>query len=303
MDEQVSLSTVLSNEEIKALLSPAQERGAWHASFMKMDVPSAPVTCGTSQIFAHVAQALTAVFKDKTGSPFVSFATPCVQEMLLNEYQKQLMSDMCILPFVSDKDTGLLVLDADLAYALLDMMLGGRRGLGTLHKDSYTHIESTVLQEQMKAMLSAISATLKMPLQAASALLAPAEVLTHCAPEKKLIGEYSVRLDQTEGRLILVLPMSAQVVGEQFERDNAPATPMSEAMAHHLQRVNVEMSAVLRKQNVPFKNLFNLKKGQFLALNKNKTVVVQCEQVPLFEGKLTSQKDAVVIDKGVAGCK
>ena len=299
MDDQVSLSTVLSHEEIKALLSPAQERGAWRASFMKADAVPSPVESGISKLFSHIAQALTAVFKDKTSSPFVSFSSPCVQEMLLNEYQKQLMSDMCIMPFTWEKDVGLLVLDADLAYALLDMMLGGRRGLGTLHKEAYTHIERTVLQEQMKSMLSAVSATLKSPFHIAPCLLPAAEILTQCAPEKKMIGEYRVRLDQTEGRLALVLPLSVQALGKRFEDESLPTTPMSDSVAQQLQKVCVEMSAVLKQKDVPFKNLFNLKKGQFLALDKNKTVVVQCEQVPLFEGKLTAQKDAVVIDKGV----
>ena len=165
MDDQVSLSSVLSNEEIKALLSPAQERGAWRASFMKTEDVQAPVVSAVSQLFERVAQALTALLKDKTGSPFVSFSEPYVQEMLLNVYQKQLMADMCVMPFTWEQEAGLLILDADLAYALLDMMLGGRRGLGVLHKDSYTHIERTLLQEQMKNMLSAMSVALKMPLK------------------------------------------------------------------------------------------------------------------------------------------
>lgn len=303
MEEQVSLSTVLSNEEIKALLSPVQEREAWRASFMKTEGGDSSVDNGALKLFSLIAQSLTAVFKDKTGSPFVSFSDAYVREVLLNEYQKQLKTDMCILPFALGDEAGLFVLDVDLAYALLDMMLGGRRGLGTLHTGTYTHIEANVLQEQMKTMLAAVSATLKTPIQAGTGLLAPAEVLTRCAPDKKLVGMYHVRLDQAEGRLILVLPISSRVIGEQFESDSLPTTHMSEAVAQHLQRVNVEMSAVLKKKNVPFKNLFSWKKGQFLALDRDSKVVVQCEQVPLFEGKLTTQKDAVVIDKGVTECK
>ena len=300
MDDQVSLSAVLSHEEIKALLSPAQERDAWRASFMKTEV--CPVSSGSLKLFTHIAQSLTAVFKEKAASPFVSFSQPYIQEMLLNEYQKQLMSDMCILPFKMAEDVGLLVCDSDLAYALLDMMLGGRRGLGSLHKDSYTHIERNVLQEQMRAMLSAISATLNVPLRKGTHLLAASDILMRCSPDRKLIGEYRVRLDQIEGRLALVLPLSARTICDRFEQETA-ATPMSKAVAKHIQHVCVELSAVLKQKDVPFRKLFGWKKGQFLALDKDKKIVVQCEHVPLFEGKLNAQKDGVIIDKGTMGRK
>lgn len=195
---------------------------------------------------------------------------------------------------------GLLTVDSNLIYSIVDVLLGGRRGTAALRIEGrpYTTIERVLVQRMVEVVLSDAKAAFE-PLTPVSFHLDRLETNPRFAAIARpanaaILVKLRIDMEDRGGRIELLLPYATlepirkvllqQFMGEKFGRDNI----WEGHLATELWTTQMEVGVVLDDQQLPLSRVLNLKVGETLMLNASPDSLVQlrCGSVPLTRARM-----------------
>src|SRR3954466_5070130 len=174
---------------------------------------------------------------------------------------------------------GLITVDSNLIYSIVDVLLGGRRGTAAMRIEGrpYTTIERTLVQRMTEVILGDMRQAFE-PLAPVSFTLDRLETNPRFAAIARpanaaILVKLRIDMEDRGGRIELLLPYATlepirkmllqQFMGEKFGRDNI----WESHLATELWTTQMEVRAVLDEQQIPLKQVLNFKVGDTLMLN------------------------------------
>ena len=195
---------------------------------------------------------------------------------------------------------GLLTVDSNLIYSIVDVLLGGRRGTAAMRIEGrpYTTIERVLVQRMVEVVLNDMRQAFE-PLTPVHFNLDRLETNPRFAAIARpanaaILVKLRIDMEDRGGRIELLLPYATlepirkmllqQFMGEKFGRDNI----WEGHLATEIWGTQVEVRAVLDEHAVPLSQVLNLEVGQTLMLNATpeSLVEVRCGTIPLTRGRM-----------------
>jgi flagellar motor switch protein FliM len=195
---------------------------------------------------------------------------------------------------------GLLTVDSNLIYSIVDVLLGGRRGTAALRIEGrpYTTIERVLVQRMVEVILADANAAFE-PLTPVHFNLDRLETNPRFAAIARpanaaILVKLRIDMEDRGGRVELLLPYSTlepirklllqQFMGEKFGRDNI----WEGHLATELWTTDTEVRAILDEQQVPLSQVLGFKVGDTLMLNAtpDSEISIRCGTIPVTTGKM-----------------
>ncbi|MGA9657534.1 MAG: flagellar motor switch protein FliM [Asticcacaulis sp.] len=204
---------------------------------------------------------------------------------------------------------GLLTVDSNLIYSIVDVLLGGRRGTAALRIEGrpYTTIERVLVQRMVEVILNDAKAAFE-PLTPVSFNLDRLETNPRFAAIARpanaaILVKLRIDMEDRGGRVELLLPYATlepirkmllqQFMGEKFGRDNI----WESHLATELWTTQVEVRAVLDEQQLPLSRVLDLKLGETIMLNatSDSPVHLKCGAIPLTTGRMGRKGHSIAV--------
>ncbi len=204
---------------------------------------------------------------------------------------------------------GLLTVDSNLIYSIVDVLLGGRRGTAALRIEGrpYTTIERVLVQRMVEVVLNDAKAAFE-PLTPVNFNLDRLETNPRFAAIARpanaaILVKLRIDMEDRGGRVELLLPYATlepirkmllqQFMGEKFGRDNI----WESHLATELWTTQMEVRAVLDEQQMPLSKVLNFKVGETIVLNANADSPVQlrCGSIPLTTGRMGRKGHSIAV--------
>lgn len=195
---------------------------------------------------------------------------------------------------------GLLTVDSNLIYSIVDVLLGGRRGTSAMRVEGrpYTTIERTLVQRMIEVVLADAKSAFA-PLTDVDFDLDRVETNPRFAAIARpanaaILVKLRIDMEDRGGRIELMLPYATlepirkmllqQFMGEKFGRDNI----WESHLATELWSTKMDVSAVLDETKRPLGEVMNLKVGDTLMLDTTPdgAVELRCGAVSLTHGRM-----------------
>src|SRR6476660_2860493 len=169
---------------------------------------------------------------------------------------------------------GLFTVDSNLIYSIVDVLLGGRRGTAAMRIEGrpYTTIERVLVQRMVEVVLADAQAAFE-PLTPVHFVLDRLETNPRFPAIAAILVKLRIDMEDRGGRVELLLPYATlepirkmllqQFMGEKFGRDNI----WESHLASELWTTQMDVRAVLDEQQVPLRQILELKVGDTLMLN------------------------------------
>lgn len=204
---------------------------------------------------------------------------------------------------------GLLTVDSNLIYSIVDVLLGGRRGTAALRIEGrpYTTIERVLVQRMVEVILADAQAAFE-PLTPVHFTLDRLETNPRFAAIARpanaaILVKLRIDMEDRGGRVELLLPYSTlepirklllqQFMGEKFGRDNI----WEGHLATELWTTDTEVRVVLDEQLAPLSTVLNLKVGDTFMLNAtpDSDVSIRCGPIPVTTGRMGRKGQYIAI--------
>ena len=195
---------------------------------------------------------------------------------------------------------GLLTVDSNLIYSIVDVLLGGRRGTAAMRVEGrpYTTIERTLVQRMLEVVLQDLKVAFE-PVSQVQFLLDRIEINPRFAAIARpanaaVLVKLRIDMEDRGGRIELLLPYATlepirelllqMFMGEKFGRD----TIWEGHLATELWRTNVDIEAVLDELPMTLQEVMNLEVGQTVLLNvgPEARIELRCGGVGLLNGRM-----------------
>jgi flagellar motor switch protein FliM len=211
---------------------------------------------------------------------------------------------------------GLVTVDSNLIYSIVDVLLGGRRGIPSTRVEGrpYTTIERMLVTRMVEVVLADARQAFA-PLTPVTCTLDRIETNPRFAaiarpPNAAIVVKLRVDMEDRGGRLELLLPYATlepirkmllqQFMGEKFGRDNI----WEGHLAGELWATKVDVLAILDELPKPLGSVLDLKVGDTLMLDAapDGPVTLKCGDVELSRGRVgrMGQSLAVRVDRAIA---
>ena len=207
---------------------------------------------------------------------------------------------------------GLLTVDSNLIYSIVDVLLGGRRGTAALRIEGrpYTTNERVLVQRMVEVVLADARAAFE-PLTPVNFVLDRLETNPRFAAIARpanaaILVKLRIDMEDRGGRVELLLPYATlepirkmllqQFMGEKFGRDNI----WEGHLATELWTTETEVRAVLDEQQVPLSRVLELKVGDTLMLNStpDSDISIRCGSIPVTTGKMGRKGQHIAVRVG-----
>lgn len=192
---------------------------------------------------------------------------------------------------------GLLTVDSNLIYSMIDVLLGGRRVGGNIRVEGrpYTTIELALARRLIEVILDDTHRAFD-PVTQINFKLERMETNPRFAAISRpgnaaILIELRIEMDDRGGKIEILLPYATiepireqllqMFMGEKFGRD-----PIWEGhLATEIYQADVEIEAVLHEQDLPLSKLLNLQPGQTVMFDRGPSdpVRLRCGDVELTE--------------------
>lgn len=192
---------------------------------------------------------------------------------------------------------GLLTVDSNLIYSMIDVLLGGRRSGVTVRIEGrpYTTIEQALAQRLIEVILEDTKRAFE-PVTQINFKLERMETNPRFAAISRpnnaaILIELRIEMDDRGGKIEILLPYATiepireqllqMFMGEKFGRD-----PIWEGhLATEIYQADVEIDAVLHEQELPLSRLLSLKPGDTVMFERSPSdpVLLRCGDVELTE--------------------
>lgn len=314
----VGAERILNQDEIDSLLGFAgSDDGANERAGVRAIINSALVSYERlpmlEVVFDRLVRLMTTSLRNFT-SDNVEVSLDNISSIRFGDYLNSIPLPAIISVFRAEQldNFGLMTVDSNLIYSIVDVLLGGRRGNVAMRVEGrpYTTIErmlvtrmvEVVLADTTQAFSPLTDATFKLDRIETNPRFAAIARPTNAA----ILVRLRIDMEDRGGRLELLLPYATlepirkmllqQFMGEKFGRDNI----WEGHLASELWHTHVEVRAVLDEQIAPLSKVLNLKVGDTLMLGSapDSPVSVACGRVALTSGHVgrIGHKVAVRVD-------
>lgn len=204
---------------------------------------------------------------------------------------------------------GLITIDSSMIYAIVDVLLGGRRGTAPMRIEGrpYTTIETTLVERLVRLILG--------DLQSAFQPIAPVEFQfdrIETNPRFAAIArpgnacvvfKMRIELEDRGGTVEFLLPYATlepardvllqMFLGEKFGRDSIWESHLSE----EIKNTEITLEVVLDETVMPFGETLRFQVGTVLPLNArpDSPLIVRCGNVPLLRGRVGRVRSRLAI--------
>jgi flagellar motor switch protein FliM len=204
---------------------------------------------------------------------------------------------------------GLLTVESNLIYSIVDVLLGGRRGTAAMRVEGrpYTTIERVLVQRMIEVILGDATAAFE-PMTPVTFALDRLETNPRFAAIARpanaaILVKLRIDMEDRGGRVELLLPYATlepirkmllqQFLGEKFGRDNI----WESHLATELWTTQMEVRAVLDEQSINLKRVLNLQVGETLMLNAtpDSLIELRCGQIPLTRGRMGRRNHNIAV--------
>jgi flagellar motor switch protein FliM len=204
---------------------------------------------------------------------------------------------------------GLLTVDSNLIYSIVDVLLGGRRGTAAMRIEGrpYTTIERVLVERMVEVVLHDCHVAFE-PLTPVTFTLDRLETNPRFAAIARpanaaILVKLRIDMEDRGGRIELLLPYATlepirkmllqQFMGEKFGRDNI----WEGHLATELWTTQLDVRAVLDEQQIALSRVLDLKIGDTLMLNATPDTMVQLRAgtIPLTMGRMGRRNHHIAI--------
>jgi flagellar motor switch protein FliM len=204
---------------------------------------------------------------------------------------------------------GLLTIDSNLIYSIVDVLLGGRRGTAAMRIEGrpYTTIERVLVQRMVEVVLADARLAFE-PLTPVTFNLDRLETNPRFAAIARpanaaILVKLRVDMEDRGGRIELLLPYATlepirkmllqQFMGDKFGRDNI----WEGHLATELWTTKLEVRAVLDEQQVSLQRVLDLKVGDTFVLNATAESLIELRagSIPLTRGRMGRRNHHIAV--------
>lgn len=204
---------------------------------------------------------------------------------------------------------GVVTVDSGLIYAVVDALLGGRRGNGTMRVEgrAFTTIETKLVGKMVELALEELSRSFE-PVEPVHIELERMEASPRFAaiagPSNiTAVATFRVDMEGRGGKFSILLPYATlepvrgkllqRFMGEKMGRDRI----WESHMARELTKTDVIVDVVLGEKLMPLRDVAGLKVGQTIALNRspNDALQIQCGGIALGQAHIGQRSHNVAI--------
>jgi flagellar motor switch protein FliM len=205
--------------------------------------------------------------------------------------------------------TGLLTVDSNLIYSIVDVLLGGRRGTAAMRIEGrpYTTIERALVQRMIEVILADAKLAFE-PLTPLTFNLDRLETNPRFAAIARpanaaILVKLRIDMEDRGGRVELLLPYATlepirkmllqQFMGEKFGRDNI----WESHLATELWTTQMEVRCVLDEQKINLQRVLDFKVGDTLMLNATADSLVELRAgtIPLTQGRMGRRNHSIAV--------
>src|SRR3982751_2399378 len=195
---------------------------------------------------------------------------------------------------------GLLTVDSNLIYSIVDVLLGGRRGTAAMRIEGrpYTTIERVLVQRMVEVVLADAKEAFE-PLTPVTFTLDRLETNPRFAAIARpanaaILVKLRIDMEDRGGRIELLLPYATlepirkmllqQFMGEKFGRDNI----WEGHLATELWTTQVQVRAILDEQQISLRKVLDLQVGETIMLNATPDSLIELRAgvIPLTRGRM-----------------
>ena len=264
-------------------------------------------------VFDRLVRLLTTSLRNFT-SDNVEVSLDNISSIRFGDYLNSIPMPAILAVFRAEEldNYGLLTVDSNLIYSIVDVLLGGRRGAAAMRIEGrpYTTIERVLVQRLVEVVLADCQAAFE-PLTKVGFKLDRLETNPRFAAigrpaNAAILVKLRIDMEDRGGRVELLLPYATlepirkmllqQFMGEKFGRDHI----WESHLATELWTTQVEVRAVLDEQQMDLRRVLALKVGDTMMLNATADSPVQLRAGPvaLTEGRMgrRNQNIAVRVD-------
>lgn len=252
-------------------------------------------------VFDRLVRLMTTSLRNFT-SDNVEVSLDTISSIRFGDYLNSIPLPAILAVFRAEEldNYGLLTVDSNLIYSIVDVLLGGRRGTAALRIEGrpYTTIERALVQRMVEVILNDARQAFE-PLTPVHFNLDRLETNPRFAAIARpanaaILVKLRIDMEDRGGRVELLLPYSTlepirkmllqQFMGEKFGRDNI----WEGHLATELWTTETEVRCVLDEQQMPLSKVLDLKVGDTLMLNVSpeSEVSVRAGSIPLTTGRM-----------------
>jgi len=204
---------------------------------------------------------------------------------------------------------GLMTVDSNLIYSIVDVLLGGRRGTAAMRIEGrpYTTIERALVQRMIEVVLADAKQAFE-PLTPLTFNLDRLETNPRFAAIARpanaaILVKLRIDMEDRGGRIELLLPYATlepirkmllqQFMGEKFGRDNI----WESHLATELWTTQMEVRCVLDEQKINLQRVLDFKVGDTLMLNATADSLVELRAgaIPLTQGRMGRRNHSIAV--------
>lgn len=252
-------------------------------------------------VFDRLVRLMTTSLRNFT-SDNVEVSLDTISSIRFGDYLNSIPLPAILAVFRAEEldNYGLLTVDSNLIYSIVDVLLGGRRGTAALRIEGrpYTTIERVLVQRMIEVVLNDARAAFE-PLTPVHFNLDRLETNPRFAAIARpanaaILVKLRIDMEDRGGRIELLLPYATlepirkmllqQFMGEKFGRDNI----WEGHLATELWTTDTEVRVVLDEQQAPLSRVLDLKVGDTLMFNATpeSDVSIRAGAIPLTTGKM-----------------
>jgi flagellar motor switch protein FliM len=314
-DAQPAAERILNQDEIDSLLGfggGEEDQGARTGvrSIINSGLVSYERLPMLEIIFDRLVRLMTTSLRNLT-SDNVEVSFDQISSNRFGDYLSSIPLPAIIAVFRAEQldNFGLVTVDSNLIYSIVDVLLGGRRGAASLRIEGrpYTTIERALVTRMIEVVLADMKAAFQ-PLTEIDFMLDRIETNPRFAAIARpanaaIIVRFRIDMDDRGGRFELLLPYATlepirkmllqQFMGEKFGRDNI----WESHLADEIWRTQLEVRVVLDEITVPLKRLLNLKVGETVMFDAGPDSLVKltCGAAPLTRGRVGRVGQSVAV--------
>lgn len=252
-------------------------------------------------VFDRLVRLMTTSLRNFT-SDNVEVSLDSISSIRFGDYLNSIPLPAILAVFQAEEldNYGLLTVDSNLIYSIVDVLLGGRRGTAPLRIEGrpYTTIERMLVKRMIEVVLADARAAFD-PITAVNFTLDRVETNPRFAAIARpanaaILVKLRIDMEDRGGRIELLLPYATlepirktllqQFMGEKFGQDSIWETHLASEMWNTEMNVRV----VLDQMELPLSRVMSLKVGDTVVLNAtpDSDVGVSCGNVMVARGRM-----------------
>ena len=317
-DRDNDTEQVLNKDEIDSLLGLEDGDTGETAQGLEALVSSSAITYERlpmlEVVFDRLVRMMTTSLRNFT-SDNVEVSLENISSMRFGDFVNSVpLPAMLSVVIAEEWDNYILgVVDSALAYSVVDVLMGGRRGTAAMRIEGrpFTTIERNLVERMINVVLSDLSVAFE-PISPITFRFDSLEVNPRFATiarpgDAAILAELRIDMDDRGGRFDLLFPyatlepvlelLTQMFMGEKFGQDAI----WENHLANEVWLTEIELDAVLDQLVISLNEVLNWKPGSRLMLDVKPDTPgeMRCGEVRLFSGKMGQRNGnmAVAIDR------